>query len=312
MKLCSEAPFFAVTGGQREMGTGKIMGVHSWPIWLGAVGIVIAVVLTAVLDVHTVTAGAVPINHTVLHAPALQLLRSAFLLIALGALWRLRAPLSPPWRWAVRVAMIMLACAVTSDLVGALVRAQWIADPSAGLGAIDSLAHRLLRLATMAAYAIPMLGLLAAVERKGVPIAGARRIASRIGALLVRWEPVLFAIGASTLATVLAAAAFIHKEFTWALPIGADTTVAGCGAAAIRARWRADWLAFGGWLAVCVSMGVGFLMGSYAFDGPLPAPRAIGGYGELARMLLRDGHVMLLSLGVVSIAAGITQREGAA
>ncbi len=299
---------------QREMSIGRMMSTRRWPIWLGTTGVVIAVVSIAILDARAFIAGAVPTNHTTLHGPMLWGLRNAFLLIALGVLWRLLPAVSRPWRWAVAGAAAMLACGVVVDVVGAFARADWIVDPGAHLGAIDSVEHRLFRLAAMAAYAVPMLVLLAAAEPKAGTIAEAKRILTRIAVLLLRWEPVLFTIGATTLATTLAATVFIHKELAWALPIGADTTVAGCGAAAIRAGWRGDRLAFGGWLAVLVSMGVGLLMGSYSFGGPLPTPGFIGDYDSLPRMLLRDGHIMVLSLGVVGIAAGIarTPNEGAA
>lgn len=289
------------------MSIGRVMSTRTGPIWLGATGVVIAVVSIAVLDAQAFIAGAVPPNHTALHGPILWGLRSAFLIIALGVLWRLPSALSRPWRWAVGGAVAMLAFGVMVDLVGVFARAGWIVDPSVHLGAIDSVEQRLFRLATMAAYAVPMLVLLATAEPKAGTMAEAKRISARTAVLLVRWEPVLFTIGATTLATTLAAAAFIHKEITWALPIGADTTVAGCAAAAMRAGWRVDRLAFGGWLAVCVSMGVGLLMGSYSFGGPLPAPSMIGDYDALPRMLLRDGHIMVLSLGVVGIAAGIAR-----
>jgi hypothetical protein len=267
----------------------------------------------AILDARAVVAGAVPANHMALHGPILWGLRNAFLLIALGALWRLPPAASRPWRWAIGGAVAMLACGVLVDLAGVIARADWIIDPSARLGAVDGLERRLFRLATMAAYAVPMLVLLSAAEPKGGTTAKSSRLSARIAALLVRWEPVLFTVGATTLATILAAAALIHRELTWVLPIGTDTVLAGCAAAAIRARWRGDRLASGGWLAVCVSMAVGLLMGSYSFGGPLPTPGIIGDYGSLPRMLLRDGHVILLSLGVVGIAAGIARstNEGA-
>ena len=279
------------------------------PIWFGAGGVVIALVSMAILDTRVSIAGAVPANHTALHGPILWGLRNAFLLIALGALWQLPPAVSRPWRWAVGGAVAMLACGVVVDLVGIFARADWIVDPSIHLGAVDSVEQRLFRLSTMAAYAVPMLVLLSAAEPRAGTIADAREVSARIAALLVRWEPVLFTIGATTLAITLAAAAFIHKELIWALPIGADTTLAGCAAAAIRASWRFDRLAFAGWLAVCVSMVSGLLMGSYSFGGPLPTPDLIGDYGALPRMLLRDGHIMILSLGVVGIAAGIARTR---
>lgn len=290
------------------MDVGITIITRSWLIWLGATGALLAVFWLAVLDARTVVEGSVPSNHTALHAPILWSLRNAFLVIALGALWRLRRPLSTPWLWAVGGALAMLVCGVAGDLLGAFVRIDWSIAPSGGLGDLDSVERRLLRLATMAAYAVPMLVLLAAAERKSAqsePLAG---VGAQIATLLVRWEPVLFAVGATTLATILLASAFINREFTWLLPIGADTTLAGCAAAAIRARWRSDRVAFAGWLSVCVSMGVGLLMGSYSFGGPFTAPAFIGDYDALPRMLLRDGHVIVTSVGIIGIAAAVARR----
>ena len=263
----------------------------------------------ALFDASVFATGAVPLNQTALHAPMQLGLRTAFLLISLGALLQLRTPLCAQWRWAVRAALAMLFFGVTGELAGAFIQLEWISDFSAGLGAADSLERRLFRLGAMAAYAVPMLALLAAGENKQKPAAEAHRLSARIAALLVRWEPLLFAIGAATLASILLAAAFINKELAWLAPIGADTTVAACAAAAIRARWRADGLAFAGWLLVCASMTVGLLMGGYAFDGPMPTPGFIGDYNALPRVLLRDVHVMLLSIGIIGIAVAATPKS---
>ena len=289
------------------MSTERVLSTRRWPIWLGVSGVVMAVVSMAILDTRTAIAGTVPANHTALHGPIVWGLRNAFLLIALGALWRLPPMESRPWRRAVGGAVAMLACGLAVDVAGIVARVGWIVDPSIHLGAVDSVEQRLFRLSVMAAYAVPMLVLLSAAEPRSGAIANSREISARAAALLVRWEPVLFTIGATALASTLAAAAFIHKEITWALPIGADTTLAGCAAAAIRAGRRCDRLAFAGWLAVGVSMVVGLVMGGYSFGGPLPTPDLIGDYGALPRMLLRDGHIMVLSLGVVAIAVAIAR-----
>ncbi len=286
----------------REMRNGFVMSVGTWPIWLGVTGTVIAVAAMATFVTGAFFDSAIPTNHTALHEPMQQGLRGAFLLISVGALCRLRAPLSTQWRWAVVAALAMLACAVAGELTGALVRIGWITDFSVSLGAADSLEPRLFRLGAMAAYAVPTLLVLAAGEHKQDIVAEKNRLSARIAALLVRWEPLLFTIGVLTLPSILLAGAFIHKELTWLSPIGADTTVAACAAAAIRARLRGDGLAFSGWVLICISMAVGLLMGSYSFGGPLPAPNFIGDYNALPRTLLRDGHVLLLLIGFVGIA----------
>ena len=47
-------------------------------------------------------------------------------------------------------------------------------------------------------------------------------------------------------------------------------------------------------------------MGIYSFGGPLPAPPIIGDYDAVPRVLLRTGHVVLMSIGFVAIGlAGI-------
>ena len=69
-------------------------------------------------------------------------------------------------------------------------------------------------------------------------------------------------------------------------------------------------VAFWGWVAVCISMGVGLLMGAYAFGGPLPAPAAIGDYATLTRTLLRDAHVVALGGGLVAVVVALS-RPGA-
>lgn len=289
------------------------MNARTWPIWIGVAGIIIVVFAMAGLVAGAVFDGAAQANHTTLQEPLQRGLRLSFLLISLGALWRLRWPHSLPWRWAAGAALAILAFGVGGEFAATFASEDWIAGISASLGAADSLERRLFRLGSMAAFAVPMLALLAAGEDKHAAVPKERRLSARIAALLVRWEPYLFAIGVSTLATMLLAAAFVNKEFTWLSPIGSDTTVAACVAATIRARWRADHLAFGGWLLVCISLAIGLFMGAYSFGGPIPTPSIIGDYNALPRMILRDVHVMLIASGIagIAIAAARKPQEGA-
>jgi hypothetical protein len=269
------------------------MDARTLPVWLGVMGVIITIAAMASIDVNAFLDVAVSDTQMALRSPTQFGLRASFLLISIGAIWQLRSAIPAQWKWTVRAALTMLICGVASEFV----------DLSS-LGASDGLEQRLFRLGAMAAYAVPMLALLAAGEQKGNQAVATNRLA----AILLRLEPFLFAVGASTLATILLAAAFINKELAWLAPIGADTTVAACAAAAIRARSRHDALAFAAWLLVCASMTIGLLMGAYAFDGPLPAPSFIGDYNALPRMLLRDVHVILLSLGIVGIAVAATRK----
>lgn len=289
------------------MRVGRVLSEGRWLIWLGATGVVTAVITIGALDAHGLLMEALPVGHTVRMAPVLTGLRLAFLVIALGALWRLRTSPAARWRWAVNGAVLILVCGIVSEIAPELLRPDWPVDPGDRIGTANSLEQRLLRLATMAAYAVPMLVVLAAAEDRRSVVPRAERISMRIAHLLVRWEPALFMVGVTTLATILAAAAMVHEEIAWALPIGADTTLAACGAAAIRARWRGDGVAFGGWMAVCISMGIGLLMGSYAFGGPFQPPAFVGDYDATPRTLLRDGHIMIMALGVAAIAAALAR-----
>ena len=304
--LIASRPFRA--GMPQEMREITVTSAITWPIWLGVFLTVVVAAAMAILGTSTALAGAATTNHTALNEPMQLILHIAFLLISLGALSRLRSPLSAQWRWAAGAAFAVLFCGVAADVAIALARTGWIMDFSAGLGADDNLERRLFRLGAMAAYAIPMLVLLAAGEHKEEPIAEKNRLSSRIAALLVRWEPLLFTIGVSTLASILIAAAFINKELTWLSPIGADTVFAACAAATIRARRRTDSLAFAGWLLVCAGMTVGLLMGSYSFGGPVPTPNFIGDYNALPRVLLRSGHVILLSVGMIGVALAAARK----
>jgi hypothetical protein len=48
-------------------------------------------------------------------------------------------------------------------------------------------------------------------------------------------------------------------------------------------------------------MAGGLLLGMVAFDGPLPPPRFLGGYGSFARWLIRQAHIHFIVVGVVGI-----------
>lgn len=281
------------------------MNLATWPIWLGVTGTAIAVAAMAVFGTRTLASAAVPADHIHSHEAIQTILHAAFLLISLGALRRLRSPLPTTWRWAVAGAIIILVAAVAGEVLGALAHLGWSADPAATLGAADSVERRLFRLGAMAAFAVPMLVLLAAGEQKH-PLPDD---ANRLAALLVRWEPLLFAVGVTTLSTLLVTAAYVNRELTWLAPLGADTTAAACAAATIRAHWRRDSVALVAWLLVCAGLVVGLLMGIYSFGGPIPAPASLGDYNALPRVLLRDGHVVLLTLGMAGVALAATRSQ---
>lgn len=286
--------------------------IRTWLILPGLAGAVFTIAVLSVLSANAMLASGTA-NETTLYIATQRVLHVSFFLISLGVIWQLQTPSAGPWKWAIRAALAMLTLAIAGEITSIAVAAGWATDMTAGLGSEDSLERRLFRLGAMAAFAIPMMALIAAAERKQNLERAQVQLSARIAAILVRWEAVLFAIGAITLPGILLAAAFLNKEFAWLSPIGADTSLLACAAAAIRARWRTDELAFAGWLMICISMSVGLLMGSYSFGGPIPTPEFIGDYNALPRTLIRSGHVVLLLAGIacISLAAAGTTRKGA-
>lgn len=279
----------------------KGVNMHSWTMLPGLAGIVLVVTLMCAYDIATLTGRTAAAAHTALQLPLQHSLRAAFLLIAAGALWQMPAEPAASWRNAKYAATIMLVLGLAAQLADAMSAHPAVAGP------LNSLDRRLLRLGSMAAFAIPMMVLLAAREQQYQPVL--QRGASSVVALLLRWEPVLFAIGAATLGTILVAGALLHREILWLSPLGADTTIAACAAAAVRAHARHDPLARSGWLLLCLSMTAGLLMGGYSFGGPLPVPGFIGEYGTLTRIILRDSHVILICLGIVCVTLALLRQD---
>jgi hypothetical protein len=168
-----------------------------------------------------------------------------------------------------------------------------------GLGPEDGVRLRMLRLARVAAIAVPLLLLL-------YPVAPPRLERPR------RWGLTLLRMGALTMAPILAAAGLTWTGLKYLLPLPADTTLAGAGIAAWLA-WRSGSAAErAGWSIVSGSMAVGLLVGGFAFDGPLAAPAFLGAYGDGPRWLLRQAHVYAILLGFALLAHGARRRAHAA
>ena len=282
---------------------------------VGAAAFVAGLVALATADGAAWWVGESAPAASVLHAPFFALLRASLVMIAAGAglgLAAFPALGMGPWRFAVGGAAAMLVCSLLGEAVGALAAGGFIASPTAVLGEQDSVERRLFRLAMMAARAVPVLALLAALSPRATETAPR---GSALGARAAWWtlhlQPLAFLVGATTLPAILALSAFVHREIAWTLPLGADTSLLGCAAAAIAARRHEDRLAYFGWLTICVSMGAGLLMGAYAFGGPMPAPAAIGDYATLTRTLMRDAHVVALGAGLVAVVIALSRKPPA-
>jgi acyl-CoA synthetase (AMP-forming)/AMP-acid ligase II len=151
--------------------------------------------------------------------------------------------------------------------------------------------ERMLRLALVAAVALPVFVLLFA-ELRG------RAALGRAG----RFAELAMLVGAVGLPLVLCGAAYGTVVLKYALPIPADAVSLGVGIAAWltwNTQARAEAL---GWLVLAASMGLGLLMGGYAFDGPLPSP--LGAYGDAPRLLARNVHVLSIVLGTLLVRWG--------
>ena len=57
-----------------------------------------------------------------------------------------------------------------------------------------------------------------------------------------------------------------------------------------------------GWFWILVGLVVGAVMGTWAFNGPLPSP--VGDYSSLPRRMLRLSHIAFIMLGIINILYG--------
>jgi hypothetical protein len=190
--------------------------------------------------------------------------------------------------WRIVLAVICLGMAL--DAVMGLFTLNEDMFLPAYLGPADGVRLRMLRLARAAAIALPAVALL--YESLAARAANDR---------LARTGRVLLWCGVATMSATLAVAAFTDVRVKYLLTVPGPTTFAGT-CVGVALAWRyANPLETWGWLLVAASMGIGLLMGLYAFDGPLPAPEFLGGYSDFARRLSRLAHSYCIVLGLLSV-----------
>jgi hypothetical protein len=170
------------------------------------------------------------------------------------------------------------------------------------IGPEDGVRLRMLRLARVAAIALSVLALLY------------EGLAARTGpegstAWVLRWGRIGLLAGAAGMPAVLATACFTSVDVKYLLPLPANAVVLGTLIGAWLARKHGRPLEFWGWVVVAASMGVGMVIGGYAFDGPLPAPEAMTAYNDHPRRLLRLGHAYAIILGLLWIMAARPRDE---
>jgi hypothetical protein len=159
------------------------------------------------------------------------------------------------------------------------------------IGPEDGLRMRMLRLARVAAIALPVLTVLfAGLSSRADPHSRA-----------VRWGGIGMLIGTIGMPAVLAAAGFTRIELRALLPVPADAILFGTLCGLWLSREHAQPLEMWGWFLIALSMGAGLLMGLYAFDAPLLPPNFAGAYNDYGRRLIRLAHVGCILLGFSTI-----------
>lgn len=169
------------------------------------------------------------------------------------------------------------------------------------LGAYDALPMRMLRLSQVAVIALAVLALLY-FDTSTRP--QSRRIQ------LGQWA---MTAGAVAMPLLLCAAAFTSPVLKHLLSVPSWAVVAGAGTAltmSVREGRRLDAWA---WSLIVASLLLGLIMGTYAFDGPLPTPDFIGAYADPVRRLMRLGHAYAIVLGMLTlfVAQTVARRGGA-
>jgi hypothetical protein len=166
-------------------------------------------------------------------------------------------------------------------------------------GGEAQVAMAMLRLARMAAVAIPLFLLMHHEIRDGAVDRP----------LLIKWVPKIFLFGAVALPLLLVLPPAVWMPLKYATPLGSDAVLIGVGFTAYWAFKKGLKVEFLGWLLLAISMNMGLLMGAYAFDGPFAAPEFIGEYLDAGRRLLRSSHVEVIVVATAMIIADRWRRR---
>lgn len=159
------------------------------------------------------------------------------------------------------------------------------------LGPADGFTLRTLRLARVAAIALPVLTLL----YQGLADESEPR--DRI----VRMGRLMMLCGTVGMASILVGAGLIFVYLKVLLIIPSIAIFAGVVCGLRLARRHAVPLETWGWLLIALSMAAGLLMGLYAFASPWVRLQFPGEYDDYARRLIRLAHVNAVVLGLVAI-----------
>jgi hypothetical protein len=189
------------------------------------------------------------------------------------------------------IVLTMLCFGVLLIVLMAMAPLQPRGFPFAALGPDDGFTLRTLRLARVAALALPVLTLL-------YP-----RLANRSHPCdrVARTGRLMMLCGTAGMSTILTGAGLIAVDFKFLLAVPAVAVFAAVLCALCVARRHAVALETWGWLLIAMSMAAGLLMSLYAFATPWVMLSFPGEYNDSARHLIRVAHVDAIVLGFVAI-----------
>ncbi len=202
-----------------------------------------------------------------------------------------------------RVVLCVFCLGMVLDLVTGLGAVAPEHSLSRMIGPVDGVGQRMLRLARVAATALSLLVLL--FQRWSAPEGSSS---------LVRLGRLGLVLGCAGMPTILAAASFVNEGIKFLLPIPALSTTIGVACAFLLSRRTAKPLECWGWLLIAVSMSIGLLIGTYAFDGPLDPARMLNPlptqkeYNGFYRRLTRLEHAYTIVLGMLAILMARTSK----
>jgi hypothetical protein len=198
-----------------------------------------------------------------------------------------------PAVWADRNLRIMsLTIGFAMTLVAAMGLFQWDAVfLPAYLGDENGFRMRMLRLARVAAIALPLLSILYdKIAHQDHP-----------ETWLARCGGVAMVFGAIGLPVVLASASLTFVGLKLLLPLPTHAILAGTLCAAWLARKHSDALELCGWLLIASSMAAGMFMGLYAFLLASLSLHSLADYNDFTRRLIRLAHIYGVLNGMVMI-----------
>lgn len=191
----------------------------------------------------------------------------------------------------IRILLYVLSMGMALDLVSGLVMLYPDIFQPEWLGGQSGVRLRMLRLARVAAIALPVLTLLF------FDLTYRLKIKTR----LAKWGNWCLIGGAVLMPLTLAVSCFTLISLKYFLVVPATAVCLGTWVGCHIVFRHGSLLERFGWIVIALSLLMGMLMGMYAFDGPLPVPSGIDNYQDLTRRLMRMGHATAIMYGMLAL-----------